>query len=150
MRKDRSKGSEKTTLKIYLKRLTKTKEHQTGMSKGSNKLPIFNFMLFTFYLYFEIIFYRTTIYMIKNSIKMKTREKLVSQWKSSVDYLVRIVSPPKSILYIKNEKRTRRGKPLTLEMPALVSETEPHAEISAAPMSKLSRLRTNFLEDKMA
>ena len=31
-----------------------------------------------------------------------------------------------------------------------MSETEPLAEISAAPMSKLSRLRTNLLEDKMA
>ena len=39
----------------------------------------------------------------------------------------------------------RLPKPLTLELlQRLVSETEPLAEISAAPMSKLSRLRTNL------
>ena len=82
--------------------------------------------------------------MIKKSIKMKTKEK--------ISQLVEIISRlpgqnsfgAESILYIKNEKRTRRAKPRTLEMSTLVSETEPLAEISAAPMSKLSRLRTNL------
>ena len=47
-------------------------------------------------------------------------------------------------------KKNQAGQAPDTRLLALVSETEQLAKISAAPMSKLSRLRANFLEDKMS